>query len=146
MPDDASAKVERLEAELRELRELRAADRAEADGLRVALAAAEGRGAAMAELLQVVATSRVDLQRVLAAVAERALRLCDAASALIWRTEGDVMRCVARAHPGASSDDRSLLGQTLPLSPRTMTGRAVLDAQVLHLHDVRTAETQAAYP
>ena len=50
---------------------------------------------ATSEILRVIASSPNELEPVLAAVAESAARLCDAADAVIFRVEGDVLKEVA---------------------------------------------------
>src|SRR3954452_21744054 len=98
MADDASASEERLQAELRQLRAELAASRAEAAGLRDdvsqrdrALAEASERQTATAEILRIIAGSAADLETVLQAIVDRALRLGDAAGARIFLAEGDAL-------------------------------------------------------
>ena len=69
-------------------------------------------------------------------------RLYGAGSVAIWQVNGDALRLVADSLVVRHMP----LGGTLPLSPRTMTGRAILDARVLHIHDVCTAESRSEFP
>ncbi len=62
-------------------------------------------------------------------VAENAARLCDANDALIERPEGDKLRIVAKY--GAMP-----LLEFVPFSRGVSTGRAVLDRQTIHVHDI----------
>jgi hypothetical protein len=80
---------------------------------------------ALGEVLRVIASSPTALARVFETVAERASRLYGAASVAIWQVHGDEIRLVAD-----SKLDSLPLGATLPLSPRTMSGRAIVDASV----------------
>ena len=48
--------------------------------------------AAASDILRMIARSPTDLQPVLDAIAESAAKLCDAADAVVWRTDGDVFR------------------------------------------------------
>ena len=71
-------------------------------------------------------------------VAENAARLCDANDALIERPEGDKLRIVAKyvAMP---------LLEFVPFSRGVPTGRAMLDRQTIHVHDI-LAEIETEYP
>src|SRR5687767_8931759 len=101
MTDDLAATVEQLQAELRRLQELRAADREEIVGLRrreaalvAELAEAREQQTATAEVLRVIATSPTDLDMVLQAIIDAAARLCDAQGILFQRRERDGMLAV----------------------------------------------------
>jgi signal transduction histidine kinase len=87
---------------------------------------------ASSEILRVISSSPTDLQPVLDTVGKYAARLCDASVALIFRVDGDVLRMVAAHGP-------------LPITPPSegirivrgsVTGRAVLDRQTIHIHDL----------
>jgi signal transduction histidine kinase/putative methionine-R-sulfoxide reductase with GAF domain len=89
---------------------------------------------AISEILRVTSASPTDVTPVLQAVAERAATLCDAPFARALLVEGDVLRPVA---------DYSVEGEVLPPPPEriplrrtTMTGRAVLDRQNVHVADI----------
>src|SRR5262245_56127967 len=94
---------------------------------------------ATSEILRVIASSPTDIQPVLDVVAESAARLCDAKDAVIYRIDGDVLQQVAvfgPMPPGASV--RSII-RGRP------TGRAVLDRQTIHIHDM-VAEIETEFP
>jgi signal transduction histidine kinase len=138
MAEDA-ATVEQLRAELRQLRALRAADQAEVASLREkderrdrALAEALEQQTATAEILRVIASSPTDLQPALDAMAEGAARLCDASDAVIRRLDADVLTCVAAY--GAVPP-----GPDFELTRQSVAGRAVVDRQTVHLHDLDAA-------
>ena len=87
---------------------------------------------ATGEILRVIASSPTDLQPVLDVVAESAARLCEADDALIRRLDGNVIRLVAhygRIPPGGGPDP--LVG-----SRGSVPGRAVIDRQAIHVHDL----------
>jgi signal transduction histidine kinase len=99
---------------------------------------------ATSEILGVIASSPTDVQPVLDVVAERAARLCEATDAIIDRVDGDVLRRVA--HYGPIPISRVRLGETRPISRLTTGGRAIMDRQPIHIHDVSTPEVQAEFP
>ena len=94
---------------------------------------------ATSEILRVIASSPTEIQPVLNVVAESAARLCDAKDAVIYRIDGDVLQQVAvfgPMPPGAAV--RSII-RGRP------TGRAVLDRQTIHIHDM-VAEIETEFP
>src|SRR5215216_1328793 len=138
MADDAATSAGQSSDAL-ELQELRACYAAARD--RTALAEAEDRQAATAELLRVIATSSSTLSSVFEAIAERAYRLCRASAARVYVVEGDLIRVVASVAESneavgtvATTPDR-LIGFTLPLAPEraSMAARTVLDGRVLSI-------------
>ena len=94
---------------------------------------------ATSEILSVIASSPTDLQPVLDAVAESAARLCDGASAFIQRVDGEIMRRVA-AYPYPAP----LVGEKTLIDRNRISGRAILDRQTIHVHDV-TLEVQSEF-
>jgi GAF domain-containing protein len=94
---------------------------------------------ATGEVLRVISSSPTDVQPVLDAVAARAARLCGAADAIVMRVEGAAMRRVA--HYGGirtASEGR-------PVTRDTPTGRAILDAQTIHVADIRAEFERGEY-
>jgi GAF domain-containing protein len=88
---------------------------------------------ATSEILGVIASSPTDIQPVLDVVAENAARLCEANDAQILRIEGDVLRRVA-------SHGSRPTAETRPLTREVVPGRAVIDRQTVHVHDIRAAQ------
>ena len=97
---------------------------------------------ATSEILGVIASSPTDVQPVLDVVAENAARLCDATDAQIMRVEGDIVRKVAiygiLPHLRGVGDGR-------PISRGSGSGRAILERQTVHIHDM-AAERVEDYP
>src|SRR4029453_7094389 len=93
---------------------------------------------ATSEILRVIASSPTDIQPVLDVVAENAARLCDAVDGVVGRREGDELRIVAKYGAIPSPD-------TVPLTRGFPAGRAVLDRQTIHIHDILT-EIATEYP
>src|SRR4029450_10084657 len=96
---------------------------------------------ATSEILGVIASSPTDIQPVLAAVAENAARVCNSFDAQIWRIEGDMVRKVANY--GVVSPVTPV-GETRPIRRGSLSGRAILDQQPVHVHDV-LAEREEDY-
>ena len=89
---------------------------------------------ATSEILGVIASSPTDIQPVLNVVVERAARLCDASHAVIHRVDGDILRRVA-VFGGLS---RGPVGAEAAIDRGKISHRAVLDRQVIHVHDLAT--------
>ena len=93
------------------------------------------------EILRVIANSPADAQSVLDTIAKNAAQLCESADAQIYRLEGDTVRKVAvygDLSPGLA------VGETRSLSGASPSGRAILDRQVVHVHDM-LAQRQEDY-
>jgi transcriptional regulator with GAF, ATPase, and Fis domain len=93
---------------------------------------------ATSEILGVIASSPTDTQPVLDVVAENAARLCEASDAQILRIDGDILRLAASYGPLPSS-------QTRPINRQLVSGRAVIDRQTIHVHDIAVAEDEFPY-
>jgi GAF domain-containing protein len=93
---------------------------------------------ATSEILGVIASWPSDLQRVLDVIAENAARLCDARDADILRVEGDILRRVASYGPMPRVHE-------LPITRGIPGGRAVIDCQTVHVHDLE-AEIETHFP
>jgi signal transduction histidine kinase/putative methionine-R-sulfoxide reductase with GAF domain len=93
---------------------------------------------ATSEILGVIASSPTDIQPVLDTVAESAARLCDASDAVISRVDGNLIHQVAQYGsipvPG-----------TYPIMRSTPVGRALLDRQTIHVHDL-AMELETEFP
>ena len=88
---------------------------------------------ATSEILSVIASSPTDIQPVLNAVAESAARLCESVDAQIYRVEGENVRKVANY---GTISNVIATGETRPLSRSFLPGRAILDRQLIHIHDI----------
>ncbi|HLF83901.1 MAG TPA: GAF domain-containing protein, partial [Blastocatellia bacterium] len=102
------------------------------------LAEATEQQTATGEILRVIARPPTDLQSVLDTVVEYAARLCDAQDAVIFRLDGDVLQRVAIY---GSLPMRGALA----LTRGSVSGRAVVDRQTIHVHDIE-AESEADFP
>jgi GAF domain-containing protein len=95
---------------------------------------------ATSEILGVIASSPTDIQPVLDVVVENASRLCDANDAIIYRVESDHAQPVAHNGPVPA-----LQNYYRPLSRGLPVGRAIIDRQTIHIHDV-AAEIETEFP
>ncbi|HSE36511.1 MAG TPA: GAF domain-containing protein, partial [Blastocatellia bacterium] len=97
---------------------------------------------ATSEILRVIASSPTDIQPVLDVVAENAARLCEATDANIYRLEGSEYRIVAARGnmPIPRRQDARPLIRGLP------PGRAMIDREAIHIHDMSSREAQADFP
>ncbi len=96
---------------------------------------------AISEILRVIAGSPGDVRPMLDAVAERALKLCDAAHSTIVLVDGNELRFAAD-----SGNTPSLIeGEVMPLTRGSVSGRAVLDREVVHIEDLAAAPEEE-YP
>ena len=98
---------------------------------------------ATSEILGVIARSPTDLQPVLDVVAENAARLCDAKDAVISRVDDNLYFRIVASY-GSIPVPREL-AQTSPISRGTPAGRAFLDRNTIHVHDL-AAEIETEFP
>src|SRR5262249_43569116 len=92
---------------------------------------------ATSEVLGVIASSPTNIQPVLDVVAENAARLCNSVDAQIFRVEDDLLRVVASYGPFPAVP--------LPVDRGSVTGRAVVDRQAIHIHNIN-AESESEFP
>jgi GAF domain-containing protein/HAMP domain-containing protein len=88
---------------------------------------------AISEILRVLSSSPTDVQPVLEAIAERAARICDAASASMYLTEGNMLRHLASKGPGA---EPVMHVETFPVNRDSISGRAILDQKTMRIRDM----------
>ena len=98
---------------------------------------------ATGEILRVISSSPTDLQPVLDAVARNAARVCEASDSSVYRIDGDSLR-LAASYATASLAAREK-DFRLPIARGSVTGRAVIDRQIVHVHDLST-EPAAEFP
>ena len=96
---------------------------------------------AISEILRAISSSPTDVQPVLNVVAERALKLCDAAQTVVALVEGENMRWVA----AGTATLPTAVGDVLPISRGLVAGRAIVDKTTIHLKDL-ALESEEEYP
>jgi signal transduction histidine kinase len=94
---------------------------------------------ATSEILDVIASSPTDIQPVLDTIAENAARVCGSYDAVIRLVEGNMLRLGAHYGPTESG-----FGLEQPLIRGTVGGRAVIDRQTIHIHDL-LAESETEF-
>ena len=92
--------------------------------------------AATSEILRMIARSPGDLQSTLDAIAKIAASLCDATDAAVWRVDGALLRLAAHFGPISM---QAVQGDGHPITPDMPPGRAVVDRQTIHVHDLPAA-------
>src|SRR3990170_8175368 len=88
------------------------------------------------DILRMIARSPTDLQTALDAIADRAAKLCDAADAAVYRVDGNFYRLAAHFGPipvSRAADEARVIDRS------TTAGRAIVDRQTIHVHDLRAA-------
>ena len=98
---------------------------------------------ATSEILRIISSSPTNLQPVLDAVAENAARLCDAEDAVLFRLDGEFLRQAAGKGPIPKFGSGTEEG--IAVSRGSVTGRAVVDRQAVHVRDLAEAD-EAEFP
>ena len=97
------------------------------------------REAATSDILRIIARAPAELQCVLDAISERAAKLCDAEDAAIFRVDGNLFRLAAHFGPIPMV---TALGGGRVIDRGTTPGRAIVDRQTIHVHDLPAAEAE----
>jgi DNA-binding winged helix-turn-helix (wHTH) protein len=121
-PTEAKARIARARKTRADLEQELKACRREIAHARERLAEATMQQTATSEMLRLISNSPI--QSVLDAVAEHAVRLCDASNARIWRLEDNLLRLVASSGESSATMDGR---EGLPADRDTVTGRAACD-------------------
>jgi signal transduction histidine kinase len=90
---------------------------------------------ATGEILRVISSSPTDLQPVLDTIAGSAARACGAYDATVLLREGDLLRRVAHHGPILSA-----IGEVRTINRDSVAGRAILQREPVHIHDVLATE------
>jgi two-component system, NtrC family, sensor kinase len=98
---------------------------------------------ATSEVLKVISRSAFDLQPIFDAMAENAVKLCEAERAFIFRFDGTLLRGVATYNVGP--ENREFVYRN-PIAPgrHSISGRAALERRTVQVADVQ-ADPDFAY-
>jgi two-component system, NtrC family, sensor kinase len=101
---------------------------------------------ATGEILDVISRSPTDLQPVFDAIAERAVRLCDALFGSVYRFDGERIHMVADSNYPLEALEASR--QLFPARPGRglFTGRAILERAVVHVPDIERDPEYKPHP
>jgi len=94
------------------------------------------RQTATSDVLAVISSSAGNLQRVFTAMLESAARICDASHATIFLRDGEMVTAAAQLGALKSTP----VGQKTPLGRDWVTGRAILDAETIHVRDLAACD------
>src|SRR5262249_3288015 len=96
-----------------------------------------GQLAATSEVLHVISSTNGDLEPVFQSMLTNAVRICEAKFGVLYRTEGDSVRCVAmHGVPKAFSEERRRAPVIRP-APMTALARALATKRPVQIADVR---------
>jgi PAS domain S-box-containing protein len=98
---------------------------------------------ATSEVLKAISRSAFDLQPVFNAIAENAVRLCEAERAFIFRFDGHFLRAVAHYNVGPEIK-QFVNDNPIPLGRHSISARAGLERRAVHVTDVQ-ADSEYAY-
>src|SRR5215472_14775518 len=138
-PDDTLADPEQRIADLERQLAEREAELAEAQrNLNESMTECDealAREAATADVLQVINSSPGDIAPVFDAIAKAAATLCDAANSGLFRFDGSLIHFAAQY--GVTAAQLDALHNTFPLppGPGSLTARAIMTRQVVHVPD-----------
>jgi signal transduction histidine kinase len=89
------------------------------------------------EILRVISQSPTDVQPVMDAIAESAVRFCAAEDAIVILVRGAEVHSVAHSGPVGTRERVSF-----PLDGSTGVGRAILEQRTIHIQDLKAAEAE----
>src|SRR5262245_54554226 len=100
--------------------------------------------AATSEVLQVISSTKGDLEPVFQSMLANAVRICEAKFGTLYRTEGDSVRCVAmHGVPKAFAEERRRVPVIRP-APTTALARALATKRPVQIADIRD-DTPSVY-
>ena len=92
---------------------------------------------ATSEILQVISSSPTDVQPTFQSIAANARRLCEAAHAMVFRFDGELIHLAA--HDNLGPEQLAAIQSVFPIppGPRSVTARAILTRTLVHVRDRR---------
>ena len=92
--------------------------------------------AATAEILRAISRTQTALGPIFDTIVEKAGRVCDSVDTVLVLADGD--NAVVAAHSGPIGGGARIAGMRFPLSRGQVMGRAIIDAQPVHVDDLST--------
>ena len=102
------------------------------------------RQTAVSDILKVISASPTDIQPVLSAIAESAVRFCGAEDAVVVLVRGDQLRVAAHHGPIPSFLEAPREDLDWPADRTSVTGRAIVECRTILVDDIQ-AESDAEY-
>jgi GAF domain-containing protein/CheY-like chemotaxis protein len=97
---------------------------------------------ATSDVLRAMSGFQPDLRSLLEIIAENIAKVCDANDAHIYRVEGKALKEWTHRGPIPGLE----AGESLPLNRGSVIGRAILDRQIVHIHDAQLELNETEYP
>jgi GAF domain-containing protein len=97
---------------------------------------------ATSDVLRAMSGFQPDLRSLLEIIAENIAKVCDANDAHIYRVEGKAIKEWTHRGPIPGLE----AGESLPLNRGSVIGRAILDRQIIHIHDAQVELNETEYP
>ncbi len=97
---------------------------------------------ATSEVLRLLSGLQPDLRSLLEVIAINAAKVCGADDTHIYRIEGETLKEWSHRGPIPGLE----AGESLPLDRGSVTGRAIVDRQIIHIHDAATEMDETDYP
>ena len=97
---------------------------------------------ATSDVLRAMSGFQPDLRSLLETIAENIVKVCDANDAHIYRVEGKALKEWTHRGPIPGLE----AGESLPLNRGSVIGRAIIDRQIVHIHDAQVEMSESEYP
>jgi len=98
---------------------------------------------ATSEILRVISSSPTDIQPIFDAIVRSASRLCGGEYAIVTRYDGELLHLAAQHNPRPGTADETVkFFPQLPRRETSLTARALVDAEVVHVPNVETEELE----
>ena len=109
-----------------------------------ALREAHEQQTATGEILQVISRSRTDIQQVFETIVRNAVRLCDGFFGIAFRYDGHELSIIAHHAFSPRAVEEIARSYPAPPGPESMSGRALLRREVIHVTDVTVPGPETA--
>ncbi|HEX6269053.1 MAG TPA: GAF domain-containing protein, partial [Anaerolineales bacterium] len=97
---------------------------------------------ATSDVLRAMSGFQPDLRSLLEIIGDNIAKVCDANDAHIYRVEGKTIKEWTHRGPIPGLE----AGESLPLNRGSVIGRAIIDRQIIHIHDAQVELNETEYP